>query len=176
MASIGARDLAEMAEIADFDAIFRRFAPYVGRVALRIIGRPSEVDDVVQDVFIQAMRGLRGVRDPAAVKSWLVTVTVRACNRRLRRRRTRQWLGWEPLSELPPTSAPGASESERVAIVNLYRLLDRLPASERVAWTLRHLVGESLESTAALCDCSLATIKRRIAAAHARLQEGMRDG
>src|SRR5262245_52857234 len=134
MAPTGAGDYAGLAEAVDFDALFRRFGPYVGRIALRILGRQSEVDDVIQDVFIEAMRGL--VREPSAIKGWLARVTIRLCNRRLGRRRTRQWFGWQDLPEVPPNSVPGATESERVAILNLYRLLDRLPAPERVAWSL----------------------------------------
>ena len=52
----------------------------------------------------------------------------------------------------------------------VYGALDGLPARERVAWTLRHVEGESLEQVALLCDCSLATAKRRIASAHEKLR------
>jgi RNA polymerase sigma-70 factor (ECF subfamily) len=40
-----------------------------------------------------------------------------------------------------------------------------------VAWTLRHVEGESLEEVAVLCDCSLATAKRRIASAHEKIKQ-----
>jgi RNA polymerase sigma-70 factor (ECF subfamily) len=155
--------------------LFRRYAPYVGRVALRIVGRVGDVDDIVQDVFVEAMHRLPQIRDPAAVKGWLATITVRICSRRLRRRRYRQWLGFAPLSDVSGAVAPTASESERVAVLNLYRLLDELPPSERVAWSLRHVMGESLEEAADLCGCSLATVKRRIGAAQEKLTKRMRD-
>jgi RNA polymerase sigma-70 factor (ECF subfamily) len=47
---------------------------------------------------------------------------------------------------------------------------------QRLAWTLRHIEGERLEDVAARCGCSLATAKRRIAAAHAHLQAEMNRG
>src|SRR6266496_977006 len=41
-----------------FDDVFRRYAPYVGALVLRLVGRAADVDDIVQDVFIQAHRDL----------------------------------------------------------------------------------------------------------------------
>jgi RNA polymerase sigma-70 factor (ECF subfamily) len=53
----------------------------------------------------------------------------------------------------------------RPLVALLYVALDRLPARERSAWVLRNLLDEPLDQVAELCDCSLATAKRRIAAA-----------
>ena len=55
----------------DFDQVFRRYAPYIARIALRLLGNDSEVDDLVQDVFLEAHRGLFGLRDAAALGGWL---------------------------------------------------------------------------------------------------------
>jgi RNA polymerase sigma-70 factor (ECF subfamily) len=52
-------------------------------------------------------------------------------------------------------------------------VLDELPAKERIAWVLRHLEGEQLEDVARIVGCSLATVKRRIAAAHETVKEMM---
>jgi RNA polymerase sigma-70 factor (ECF subfamily) len=54
-------------------------------------------------------------------------------------------------------------------LAKVYAVLDALPSDERVAWSLRHVEGERLERVAELCGCSLATAKRRIAAAHQRI-------
>ena len=58
----------------------------------------------------------------------------------------------------------------------VYRALDAISAPERVAWTLRHVEGESLEEVALLCDCSLATAKRRIASAHEKIKRRLEGG
>src|SRR5258705_11796925 len=71
----------------DFDEVFRRYAPYVARVALRLLGNDSEVDDLVQDVFLEAYRGLSALREAGALGAWLARVCVRRATRRLRRRR-----------------------------------------------------------------------------------------
>jgi RNA polymerase sigma-70 factor (ECF subfamily) len=54
-------------------------------------------------------------------------------------------------------------------------VLDELPAAERLAWTLRHVEGERLEQVARQCGCSLATAKRRIAAAQDAIEQAVSD-
>src|SRR4051794_28489273 len=79
----------------DLDALFRRYAPYVAAVAHRLLGRDDDVDDTVQEVFLAAVRGLKAVRDPNAVKAWLARIAVRVARRKLRKRRLRTFLGLE---------------------------------------------------------------------------------
>jgi RNA polymerase sigma-70 factor (ECF subfamily) len=156
------------------EAAFRAYVRYVGAIALKILGREEEVDDVVQDVFLIAYKSLRTVRDGNAVKQWLGTVTVRVASRRLRMRRLRAFFGFDD-QIYQDVAAPGASPEQRALLASVYRILDGVPVAERVAWTLRHVEGMDLESVAAACGCSLATAKRRIAAARAKIDEGLSD-
>jgi RNA polymerase sigma-70 factor (ECF subfamily) len=156
------------------EAAFRAYVKYVGAIALKILGRDEEVDDVVQDVFIVAHKGLRTLRDGDAVKQWLGTVTVRVAGRRLRVRRFRAFLGMDERG-YEDVAAPGASPEQRAVLASVYRVLDRLPVNDRVAWTLRHVEGMDLDAVAQACECSLATAKRRIAAARAKLDEALAD-
>jgi RNA polymerase sigma-70 factor (ECF subfamily) len=54
-------------------------------------------------------------------------------------------------------------------------ILDGIPANQRIAWALRYVEGEPLEGVATLSGCSLATAKRRIAAASRVLEEAFSD-
>lgn len=155
----------------DFDALFRRFAPYVGRIALSVLGAADEVEDVVQEVFVIAHRHLGAVRDRAATKAWLSRVAVRESARRLKRRRLKRILGIAgDVADSPHLADHGATPEHRAMLLSIYRVLDRMPTAERLAWTLRHVEGERLEAVAQLCGCSLATAKRRIAAASERVR------
>src|SRR5687768_7419352 len=64
--------------------LYKRFAPYVAAIASRILGRESEVEDVVQDVFMAALNGLKKRDQILQAKSWFATVTVRSSMRKLR--------------------------------------------------------------------------------------------
>src|SRR3954471_20476165 len=78
--------------------LFKRFAPYVARIGLRLLGRESDVDDLIQEVFMAAFRQRHQVRDPLAFKSWLAIIAVRTARRQLRRRRLRVFIGIDTLA------------------------------------------------------------------------------
>jgi RNA polymerase sigma-70 factor (ECF subfamily) len=99
-------------------------------------------------------------------------VTVSLAQKRLRKRRLLRWLGLDRTeSDLSlDTLATDAMPADRRAeLTRIAAILETLPAPDRVAWTLHRVEGETLEAAAAACGCSLATVKRRIAAVEARL-------
>ncbi len=168
---------AEMTdEPVSLETVFRRYSRYVAAVAMRLLGRDDEVDDVVQEVFLTAVRGMGQLREPAAVKGWLATVTVRVAGRRLRMRRLRGFFGLDARPGYEQIATADAPPDQRALLVRVYRLLDELPVNERLAWTLRHVEGEQLDAVARSCGCSLATVKRRISAAQARLDKALGSG
>jgi RNA polymerase sigma-70 factor (ECF subfamily) len=156
------------------DEIYSRFSPYVAAIASRILGRQGEVQDVVHDVFAAAVSGLRYRDNVHQVRSWLAKVAVRSSFKQLRGRRLRNLFEQErePI-DYDLLAAPGASPEDCQLITELYTVLDRIPVKNRVAWTLRYVEGERLEDVAELCGCSLATVKRRIAAAQDRVLKAM---
>jgi RNA polymerase sigma-70 factor (ECF subfamily) len=159
----------------DLDRAFRMYSRLVASVGFRILGRRGEVEDLVQDVFVEAGKWATRIEDPAALKHWLLTVTVRAARHRLRRARLGAMLGFGSPVSYEDVAGHDASPSERALLAQVYRALDRLPVNDRLAWTLRHVQGESLGDVAELCGCSLATAKRRIAAAQAAIGEALSD-
>jgi len=162
-------DEAAPAPVMSLDEAYRRYASYVAVVAMRLLGRDDEIDDVVQEVFLEAVRGLQRLREQGALKGWLATVAVRVAGRRLRRRRLRGLLGLDRSPGYLELASHDAPPDQRAMVARVYLLLDRIPVRERLAWTLRHVEGEPLDEVARLCGCSLATAKRRIAKARARL-------
>lgn len=169
------RDDEEAAGPLDLEEVFQQNARYVAAIALRVLGRRDEVEDTVQDVFLDVVQGLGTLRKAGALKGWLATITVRHAQVRLRRRRLRQLLGLDAAPRYEDIAAPSAAPEERAFLGRLYRLLDELPVTERVAWSLRYLEGEQIDAVARLCGCSPATAKRRIAAAHQRITRTLAD-
>ena len=168
--------LSESAADVSIEDLYKRFAPYVAAIASRILGRESEVEDVVQDVFIAALRGLKKRDQLLQAKSWFATVTVRSSMRKLRVRALWNLFDLAEPPQYERLSDASAGPEERRMIAEVYRALDGVSAKERVAWVLRYVQGESLEETALLCECSLATAKRRIAAAHAMVKKRLEGG
>jgi RNA polymerase sigma-70 factor (ECF subfamily) len=162
----------EPGESALFDtaSTYRRYAPYVAKIGMRILGRRDEIDDFVQDVFMIVHRNLDSLREPAAIKGWLAKLAVHEATRRLKRRRLRRWLGFGGATEYVDLADAGASPEQRTLLARVFSTLDALPASDRVAWALRYIEGETMPRVAALCDCSLSTAKRRVASAEVALE------
>ena len=69
---------------------------------------------------------------------------------------------------MPEPATSGVPPEICEAYRRTYALLDRMSASERVAFALRHIEGMELAQLAQVCEVSLATIKRRLARAEAR--------
>ena len=155
---------------------FREHSEYVARVATRLLGRSDEVDDLVQDVFLRAMRDLPQLREPAALRSWLATVAARMAGRRLRMRKLRRFFGLDGVADYEALADPAASPEQRALLSRVYRIMDGLPVELRVAWALRYAEGEQLDAVARICSCSLATAKRRIGRAQELIERAIADG
>lgn len=148
--------------------LYERYSPYVARLGFLLLSRHGEVDDLVQATFLEAYEGMPVLHEAHQVRAWLATVAVRLAGRQLRRRRLVSFFGFDDEGH-DELCANGASPEERAMVIELYRALERLPTAQRIAWTLRHVNSEPLDEVARLCQCSLATAKRRIAAATAAL-------
>ena len=149
-----------------FEQVYRRYSRYVAAVVLRLDPGVSDLDDVVQDVFLAAAAGLARLRDQTATKAWLATVAVRITRRRLRLRRMWRWLGIGDDGPLPVALVDaGSNPLDRLLLGRVYQVLDGMAVDDRVAFVLHCIEGETLEAVAAICRCSLATTKRRVARA-----------
>jgi RNA polymerase sigma-70 factor (ECF subfamily) len=155
------------------EAIYRRHVDFIAGLCLRMLRDRDELADVVQDTFVDALQQLPALREPELLRGWITRVAIHKVHRRFRRRRLRMLLGLYRSShdELVTLRARADSSPEvHAELALLDGQLARLPDAERAAWLLRYVDGRRLEEVAELCQCSLATAKRRIAAADARVR------
>ena len=75
-----------------FIEVYRRYARYVATIGFRLLGDDSELDDLVQETFMQVSTGIDGLRDPKGFRSWLATIAVRCIWRKRAQRRRRQFV------------------------------------------------------------------------------------
>lgn len=153
------------------DALFARYARMVHGLSFRLMGSDADVDDLAQDAFVEALKNLDRLLEPAAFSSWLGSIVVRTAQKRLRRRRLLDRLGLRrreaiDLDALPLDLAPPDVAAQ---LRQVYAVLDGLPAEERIALVLRRIEGLELAEIAEQMDLSLATVKRRISAAESVL-------
>jgi RNA polymerase sigma-70 factor, ECF subfamily len=150
---------------------FARYAPEVERLITHLIGLDRELADILQEVFVQALSSVHGLRDPAALKPWLFRIATHCARRTLRSRSRRSWLRFFVDSEEEKRNEPTASALDvegAESVEAVYAVLRTMPANERIAFALRHIDGMELMEVAAACSVSLATIKRRLRRAEER--------
>jgi RNA polymerase sigma-70 factor (ECF subfamily) len=147
-----------------------RYAALVRRILRRILG-PVDVEDGVQDAFLRLFRDLHTLRDPSALRSFLIGITLHVAKSELRRRRAKRWLRLtdDGIVTEPEAVAGDERHEPRAAVLRLYKVLDRMSDERRMVFVLRYVEGLDLAEMSAVLDCSLATTKRRVADAAQRV-------
>jgi RNA polymerase sigma-70 factor (ECF subfamily) len=148
-------------------------------LALRLLGRDGDVDDVVQDAFASAFGTLERLKDPQAFEAWLREILVRIVGKLIRRRRMLARLGMGRASldiDLDALIGPWVPQDDALELRRLYALAQRLPADVRVPLLLQRVENLALSEIARLIGTSQATVKRRVAAGEAALRESFLRG
>ncbi len=163
---------ARAGELWAQEALFQRYARLVLALAQRILAGRDDADDLAQDAFVYAFARLDTLNNPQAFQAWLRSIVVRTASKRLRRQRLLARLGLRRNEPIDPDTVLTADAPPDIAseLRNVYGLIERLPAEERVALVLRRVEGMELLEIAAEMKLSLATVKRRLGAAEARLE------
>jgi RNA polymerase sigma-70 factor, ECF subfamily len=154
------------------DVLYRRHACYLLAISTRLLSNRNEGEEVVQDTFVVGFEQLGKLREPSALRAWLTQIAVSLVRRRLRRARLLRILGLDRGSDdaaLAELAAPTLRPDDHAELALVDRMLRSMPADRRIAWMLRRVEGLPLAEVASLCDCSLATAKRRIAVVDAEV-------
>ena len=147
--------------------LYALHARSVAEIAFRLMGHDRDLDDVVQETFLDVSSQLEE-RDPEVPeRTWVITLAVRRVRRLLAKRRRFRIFGFRWLEATPASTDPRGKEPA----FDLYEALDALPEDLRVPFCLHRIEQFTLPETASACDVSLATVKRRIAEAEDRLSK-----
>jgi RNA polymerase sigma-70 factor (ECF subfamily) len=146
-------------------ALFDRYQNHVRRVLVRVLGPDAELRDLVHDVFVSAIGSIDRLDDPEALRSWLASIAAHRARAEIRQRVRRRWFSLRAHEDLPEVEAVVSTPEVDEAVRTTYRVLQKLPADERIAFALRLIDGMELVDVADACQVSLATIKRRLSRA-----------
>jgi RNA polymerase sigma-70 factor (ECF subfamily) len=154
------------------EALFKRYRQMVAGMSSRLVPW-SEVDDLLQDSFVEAFRSLHRLNDPEAFFRWLASIVVRTAHKLRRRRRLLFRLGLlrdQPV-DIDAIVSPTAPPDVIAEIHQVYEVLEHLPAEAQIALILRRIEGMSLGEIAHHMKRSLATVKRRLVEAELVLEK-----
>jgi RNA polymerase sigma-70 factor (ECF subfamily) len=130
-------------------------------VLFRILGTNREIEDLVQDAYLEVFRSLRNFRGDAQLKTWIARITTRVAFAHISKRRP------APL-ELDAVAAPSDDPSAdrvvmaREATRRLYQALTCLDAKYQIAFALHVIDGRSLREVATLMDSTVVAAKTRV--------------
>lgn len=140
----------------------RRYLRYVGAVAHRLVGSEEDVDDIIQETFVRAEKGLRRIEDPEKVRPWLASIAIKVSNRVLKKRYRHKKMTERLESELQLEAELDRATFDRGRLNEAYEVLGTLSLKLRIPWLLNKVEGFTIEETAEAVGVSVSTTKRRI--------------
>lgn len=160
-----------------FRKLFERHRSDVARLVYRMVGPRAEIDDLVQEVFVQVHRSLRDFRGDARFSTWLHRVTVNVVLMHRRSVRSRPVL----TEELPPgtledesSALPDEEADRRKRVAAFLELVQEVSEKKRVVFVLHDLEGVSPQEIAEIVDAPVLTVRTRLFYARRELEEKMR--
>lgn len=145
-------------------ALYDRFGNKVNRLVWRLLGADPEHDDVVQLVFVHILSSIGKLKKPSSLGDWIVSITVNTVRREIRSRGYKRLL-FVSTDTPPERSLPAGAEEDQLLVRRVFAVLEEMSAEERIVFVLRFVEGHTLSEVAAAGGYSLATAKRRLAAA-----------
>lgn len=166
-----------------FDEIVCRHRDRLYRLAFRLTSDASDAEEVVQETFLHAYRGIRGFEGAAGVGTWLYRIAV---NEALMRKRAMRRRPLQLVADLAAPPAPSSTDCEPATPAD--ELLDQknvatrvrsalaaLEDDQRTALVLRDLEGLSAQEVSSLLGVTAEVVRQRAHRARRALREALRD-
>lgn len=157
-----------------FEALVGRYESRLRRLAYGFVRDHAIAEDIAQDTFLQALRRLASLKNPASLRSWLFSIAVNRARDELRRRGRLPVQEEEEHDDEPADPADGeAAARSRQLRTQLGRLIAGLPDKYRVPLVLKEVEGMTYAEIAAQLEIPMGTAQIRIHRARLRLRESL---
>ena len=166
---------AQVGDFTAFEAIVQRYHNRVYRLVIGMVKNPLDAEEVVQETFLSAFRGLGSFKYESSPKTWISRIAVNAALMRLRALRRKPLLsledhhaGCEPRDDVPfwaPSSwnrLPEAAALSAELRTTIGQAVDKLPEKYRLVLLLRDVEGNNTEEVATTLGLTCPTVKSRL--------------
>jgi RNA polymerase sigma-70 factor, ECF subfamily len=162
---------------AAFRLLFLRHRAEVGRLVFRMVGPRVDLEDVVQEVFLQVHRSLKDFRGQSKFTTWLHRVTVNVVLMHRRAAKSRPQLVAPQVEDSQPDSriAPDEDAARLERMRAFRRLIERLPEKKRVVFILHELEGMAPVEISEIVGAPVLTVRTRLFYARRELAEMLRE-
>ncbi|HZL78034.1 MAG TPA: sigma-70 family RNA polymerase sigma factor [Candidatus Limnocylindrales bacterium] len=165
-------------DAASFEPLVAKYSPRVFATARRYARRESEIEDIVQEVWLKAFHKLKGFRGEAPFEHWLMRLAVRTCYDFLRGHQRNRESSFSEISEpeedwlerfmVDPSSAV---EDAAAAKLLVDRVLEKLSPPARLVITLLEIEDRSVKEIAGITGWSVPLVKVRAFRARAEMRK-----
>lgn len=159
-------------DAASFDRLVVEEQAYVARLVGRLVGWRSDVDDLVQEVFVAALGGWAKFRGDCSARTWLTRIALNKCRSHGRRRwvRERFVAAWQAQVESAAPVQTASAESREVA-EQVRHAVEKLRQRDREVIVLHYLEQLSPADVATVLNISQNAVEVRLTRARRRLKE-----
>jgi len=165
-------------DAASFEPLIKKYSPRVFATARRYARRESEVEDIVQEVWLKAFQKLGSFRGEAPFEHWLMRLAVRTCYDFLRAHQRNRETAFSELTEPEndwlerfAQDPDAAAEDADAARALVERLLAQLSPPARLIITLLEIEDRSVKEIAKLTGWSVPLVKVRAFRARAEMRK-----
>ncbi|QMU61112.1 MAG: RNA polymerase sigma factor RpoE [Gammaproteobacteria bacterium] len=168
------KELVKRAQKGDkvaFDALVTKYHLKVVNLATRFVKDKDDAQDVAQEAFIKAYRGLKNFRGDSAFYTWLYRIAINSAKNYLvsQSRKTPTYAvdiedaeHIESATALKEYDTPEGNMLTREIEETVYRAIKELPEDLKTAITLRELEGMTYDEIALVMECPIGTVRSRI--------------
>jgi RNA polymerase sigma-70 factor (ECF subfamily) len=164
-------------DAASFEPLVEKYSPRLFAMARRYARRESEVEDIVQDIWLKAFEKLNSYRAEAPFEHWLMRLAVHTCYDSLRRHQRNRETTFTELTgpeedwlDRFVTQPDAADENAQAARLLVERVLERLSPAARMVITLQEIEERPVKEIAKLTGWSVPLVKVRAFRARAEMR------
>jgi RNA polymerase sigma-70 factor (ECF subfamily) len=165
---------AQSGDLEALEALYRAFETPVYNLALRMLRRPEDAEDVLQETFLEVVKSITQYRGEGHLWGWIRRIAASKALMRIRGERVRAAEEFDEEVAPAPESRHGGAAGGVPARIDLERAFERLSATARAVVWLHDVEGYTHEEIAELMGKTVSFSKSQLARAHARLR-GMLD-
>jgi RNA polymerase sigma-70 factor (ECF subfamily) len=155
-------------DTAAYESLIAQYQPRVFATARKYARRESEVEDIVQEIFIKAFKKLDSYREEAPFEHWLMKISVRTCYDYLRKYQRSKVSSFSDITQddfdlldLYGEDEHPARENQEAVSKLINDLLEQLQPAARMVITLLDIEGKSVKEIAKMTGWSVSLVKVR---------------
>ncbi len=149
-------------------ALFKRLRGLILRIAYKQLGPKADLDEAVQEIFIQVFKSLRRFKGNCQIETWAYRIGINVCTdiirKKLKKRKISVDGGQHELLHRYPDKSEGALDKiitdERAG--KIYGILDSMEERKRTVLVLHDIDGFSLDEISSMVEVPVGTVKSRL--------------